>query len=156
MYNNPYLQSYNTQTAKDRIDNQIAQLQQIREQMSQPTTPAINQTFQLAPTTNGMRFANSIEDVNKEIVYVDTPFFSNDLSVVWLKNNKGNIKTFEMKELVPKDEKDIIIDTLQIQINELKEMIKNAKPNNANINESIKDEEPPSVPDVKPSKTKSK
>lgn len=154
MYNNPYL-GFNTQSAKDRIDTQIAQLQSIKEQMSQPT-PAINQTFQLAPGINGIRFANSIDEVNKELVYTDTPFFSNDMSIVWIKNNKGNIKTFELKEIVPKDEKDIIIDTLQLQINELKEMIQNAKSNNADVNESIKDKESTNISDVKPSKNKSK
>ena len=90
MYNNPYMlnQNYNQQSMNERIDNQIAQLQQMKEQMKHQQ-PAINQTFQLAPQQSGMRFANSLDDVNKEMVYVDTPFFSKDMSVVWVKNNKN-------------------------------------------------------------------
>ena len=130
MYTNPYMnyqQGFNQQSMNERIDNQIAQLQQMKEQMkNNQQQPAINQTFQLAPThQGGMKFANSLEDVNREMVYVDTPFFSKDMSVVWIKNNKNEIKTFELKEIVPLDEKDMQIQYLQSQIEELKGMIKN-------------------------------
>lgn len=130
MYQNPYMnyqQGFNQQSMNDRIDNQIAQLQQMKEQMkNNQQQPAINQTFQLAPThSGGMRYANSLEDVNREMVYVDTPFFSKDMSVVWVKNNKNEIKTYELKEIVPLDEKDMQIQYLQSQIEELKGMIKN-------------------------------
>lgn len=130
MYTNPYMnyqQGFNQQSINDKIDNQIAQLQQMKEQMkNNQQQPAINQTFQLAPThQGGMKFANSLEDVNREMVYIDTPFFSKDMSVVWIKNNKNEIKTFELKEIVPLDEKDMQIQYLQSQIEELKGMIKN-------------------------------
>lgn len=128
MYNNPYInyqQSYNQQSINDRIDNQIAQLQQMKEQMKHNQQPAINQTFQLAPQQSGMRYANSLDDVNKEMVYADTPFFSKDMSVVWIKNNKNEIRTYELNEIVPKDAKDMQIEYLQAQIQELKGMIKN-------------------------------
>ena len=129
MYQNPYMnyqQNFNSQSMNERIDNQIAQLQQMKEQMKNNTQPAINQTFQLAPThQGGMRYANTIDEVGKEVVYVDMPFFSKDMSVVWIKNNKGDIKTYELKEIVPMDEKDMQIQYLQSQIEELKGMIKN-------------------------------
>ena len=130
MYTNPYMnyqQGFNQQSINEKIDNQIAQLQQMKEQMkNNQQQPAINQTFQLAPThQGGMKFANSLEDVNREMVYIDTPFFSKDMSVVWIKNNKNEIKTFELKEIVPLDEKDMQIQYLQSQIEELKGMIKN-------------------------------
>lgn len=137
MYNNPYMlnQNYNQQSMNERIDNQIAQLQQMKEQMKHNTQPAINQTFQLAPQQSGMRFANSLDDVNKEMVYVDTPFFSKDMSVVWVKNNKNEIKTYELNEIVPLDEKDLQIQYLQSQIEELKGMMKNeSNTNNSNVN----------------------
>ena len=144
MYGNPYNypQNYNQQSINERIDNQIAQLQQMKEQMKQ--TPAINQTFQLAPQHNGIKYANSFDDVSKETVYVDTPYFSNDMSIVWIKNAKGEIKTYELNEIVAKDEKDIKIDFLMAQIEELKKgMSKNeSKPNisesTTNANESEK------------------
>ena len=106
-----------------------------------------------------MRYANSLEDVNREMVYVDTPFFSKDMSIVWVKNNKNEIKTYELHEIVPKDEKDIKIDFLMAQIEELKKgMIKNES--NGNVNESItntdESEKPADVPDVPKSTKKSK
>lgn len=125
MYNNPYVNNYNQQNINERIDNQIAQLQQMKEQMKHQQPTSINQTFQLAPQQSGMRFANSLDDVNKEMVYTDTPFFSKDMSVLWLKNANGDIKTYELNEIIPKDAKDMQIEYLQAQIEELKGMIKN-------------------------------
>ena len=125
MYNNSYYNPYGQQNLSDRIDTQIAQLTQMKEQMKNQQ-PAINQTFQLAPNgTNTIRYANTIDDVSKEIIYGDTPFFSKDMSVLWIKNTKGQIKTYELNEIIPKDSKDLQIEYLQEQIKELKGMIKN-------------------------------
>ena len=148
MYNNPYQNYYgnslNQQSLAERIDSQIAQLSQMKEQIKNNQQPAINQTFQLAPTNNHtMRFVNTIDDVNKEVVYIDTPFFSKDMSVVWIKNAKGDIKTYELNEIVPKDSKDIQIEYLQSQIEELKGMIENdANVTNANAKQDPTDTEP--------------
>ena len=141
MYNNPYMNPYPTmgqQSFNERIDNQIAQLQQMKEQMkNNQQQPAINQTFQLAPNhQSGMKYANSLDDVNKEMVYVDTPFFSKDMSVVWIKNNKNDIKTYELNEIVPKDSKDLQIEYLQAQIEELKGKIENEF-HNTDVNEQV-------------------
>lgn len=137
MYNNPYMnyqQGFSQQSISDRIDNQIAQLNQMKEQFKNNQQPAINQTFQLAPNgTNTMRYANTIDDVNKEIVYGDTPFFSKDMSVLWIKNTKGNIRSYELNEIIPKDSKDLQIEYLQSQIEELKGMMKNVS-NATNVN----------------------
>lgn len=155
MYNNPFINAYNPQYTKDKIDNEIAKLQQMKDQLNQqPQTPSINQTFQLAPTGYGLRYAKSIDDVNKEMVYAETPFFSNDLSVLWLKNPKGNIKTFELNEIVPKDEKDLIIENLQNQLNEIREEIRNAKPINTNVDEPSENEQSTNVSNNKSSKKK--
>lgn len=127
---NPYMPtSYNPQMTVDKINNQINELERLKSQipqnnLQQPTN--LTQNFQLAPTNNHtMRYANTIEDVNRENVYFDTPFFSKDMSVLWIKNVKGNIKTYELNEIVPKDEKDLQIEYLQSQIYELKGMINN-------------------------------
>ena len=137
MFNNPYIQrGFNQQNMYEQIDNQINQLNQMKEQMKnnqQQTTP-ITQNFQLAPNSHTMRYANTIEDVTKETVYFDTPFFSKDMSVLWIKNAKGDIKTYELNEIVPKDEKDMQIEYLQSQIEELKGMIKNEQ-SNTNVDE---------------------
>ena len=136
MYNNSYLRNYNQQNMYDQIDNQINQLQQMREQMKNNTNqqPAINQTFQLAPSNlGGLRYFNTLDEVDKEVVYSDTPFFSKDMSVLWLKNNKGEIRTYELKEIVPKDSKDLQIEYLQARIDKLEGMIKDEQPT-TNVN----------------------
>ena len=141
MYNNPYIRQYNNmnqQTMYEQIDNQINQLQQMREQIKTNANqqPAINQTFQLAPSgTNTMKYANTIDDVNKEIIFGDTPFFSRDMTVLWIKNTKGNIKSYELNEIIPKDTKDMQIEYLQAQIEELKGMIKNEQFNSNDFTE---------------------
>lgn len=130
MNNNPYVRGYMpnyNQTAYEenlysQIDNQINnlvgmrnQLRNAQQQTQQPQPTAINQTFQLSPNSNGIRYANSIEDVNKETVFFDTPYFSKDFSVMWLKNASGDIKAYELNEIVQKDEKDLEIEFLQSQ-----------------------------------------
>jgi hypothetical protein len=132
-YNQNFNQNYNQQSINERIDNQIAQLQQMKEQMKHNQQPAINQTFQLAPQQSGIKYVNTLDEVNKEMVYTDTPFFSKDMSVVWIKNNKNEIKTYELNEIVPKDAKDMQIEYLQAQIEELKGMINNDA-NVSNVN----------------------
>lgn len=119
MYNNPYMTNV---SLNERIDNEIERLKQMKTQVQQPVP--ITQNFQLAPTHNGIRYANTIDDVKKEIVYFDTPFFSKDLSVLWVKNNKGDIKAYELKEIVQKDDKDIQIEYLMEEIDKLKGMMK--------------------------------
>jgi len=134
MYPNQYnSQNYiaELQNMRERIDKQLQQA----TQPHQPT-PNINQTFQLAPAQSGMKFVSTIDDVNKELVFSDTPFFSKDMSVMWIKNTKGEVKVYELTELVQKDEKDLMIENLQLQINELKKgMMENAKSVSADIDE---------------------
>lgn len=123
MYN--YLNAYNRQADLDRINAQMNELEKIKAQMQQqPMQPNINQTFQLAPTNRDViRYANNIEEVQRDLVMGDTPYFSKDMSVVWIKNTKGEIKAYTLAEIVQKDEKDMQIEYLQAQIEELKGMI---------------------------------
>lgn len=122
---NPYYQIPTRQDNLNMIDEQIAKLNQMKNQINQQPQvqqhqPAINQTFQLAPNSQGgMKFASTMDDVNKEMVFADTPFFSKDLSVVWIKNTKGKIKSYELKEIIEKDEKDLQIEYLTARIEEL-------------------------------------
>ena len=71
-------------------------------------------------------------EVQRDMVIGDTPYFSKDMSVVWIKNTKGEIKTYELNEIIPKDDKDLQIEYLQSQIEELKGMIKNEQFNTNN------------------------
>jgi len=126
MYNNPYINPYNTQANIDRLNEQINNLEKMKAQMQQPQPQPTNltQNFQLAPASRDViRYAGSLEEVQRDMVIGDTPYFSKDMSVVWIKNIKGEIKTYELNEIIPKDEKDIQIEYLKGQIQELKEKI---------------------------------
>lgn len=129
MYGNPYISPYNQQMNIDKLNEQINNLERMKAQMQQPMQQPTNltQNFQIAPTNRDViRYAGSLEEVQRDMVIGDTPFFSKDMSVVWIKNTKGDIKTYELNEIVAKDEKDIQIALLQSQIDELKKgMISN-------------------------------
>ena len=161
--NNPYQRSFNTisqQSMYEQIDNEINNLQQMKERMKNNATqpPAINQTFQLAPTNREiMRYVNSIDDVQRENVIAETPYFSKDLSIVWIKGLNGNIRTFELTEIIPKDDKDIKIEYLEAQIKELKKgMIRNESNTNVDdtTSESIEDEKSSNVSTISKPKGK--
>ena len=137
MYGNSY---YNNQVNLDRINNQINELEKIRNQLQQPIPQPTNltQNFQLTPNVNPLKYATSMNEVKRENVNSDTPFFSKDMSVVWIKNTKGDIKTYELTEIIPKDEKDLKIEYLQLQIEQMKKgMMKDES--NSNIVESDSD-----------------
>ena len=109
---NPMLQY--EQSLKSIIDQANGQLNQLH-------TSPITQNFQLAPTNRDViKYAASMEEVQREQVIGDTPYFSKDMSIVWIKNTRGGIKTYELNEIIPKDEKDLQIELLQTQLNELK------------------------------------
>ena len=148
MYNVPY---YNPQASIDRINSQIAELEKLKQQIpAQPIQPTnLTQNFQLASNSPGMRYADSIDDVEKTVVIGDTPFFSKDMSIVWVKNTQSQIRTYELTEIVQKDDKDLMIESLQIQLDEMKGMIENAKSNDDNADESAKDEKSKNVSNAK-------
>ena len=144
MYGNPYMpQSFNRQEAVDRINAQMNELEKMKQQMQQAIQPQqptnLTQNFQLAPQNRDViKYASSIDEVNRDMVIGDTPYFSKDMSVVWIKNTKGEIKTYELTEIIPKDEKDLRIEYLEAQLEEIKKgMIKNES--NAVVNEPVAD-----------------
>lgn len=133
---------YTPQVSLDRINTQIAELEKMKTQLgNMQQVPIINQTFQQA-SPSVLKYADSIDEVQREMVIGETPYFSKDMSVVWIKSIKGDIKTYELKEVVLKDEKDLMIESLQLQI---KEMMENAKSSSTNDAESIKNEESTSI-----------
>lgn len=155
MYNNMY--PFNPQANVDRINsinNEIANLEMKRTQAMMPQP--ITQNFQMLNSNSVMRFANNLEEVQRDFVITDTPFFSKDMSVLWVKNVKGEINSYELKEMVEKDEKDLKIDYLMAKIEELEKGInKDEKSNGINDNEPTKNEKPTNVSNVKPRKSKS-
>jgi hypothetical protein len=133
MYNNPYNQQNNIDRI-NAINNEIANLEMRRTQAMMPQP--ITQNFQML-NNNSMRYANDIEEVKRDYTINDTPFFSKDMSVLWVKNIKGDIKTYELKELVQKDEKDMLIDALMLQIEDLKkERDRNGQSDNKYVDKS--------------------
>lgn len=159
MYNNPYMNVYNQQMSIDKLNEQINNLEKMRNQLQQPVQQPTNltQNFQLAPTNRDViRYATSIEEVQRDMVLGDTPYFSKDMSIVWIKNTKGDIKTYELNEIIAKDDKDIQIELLQAQINEMKGMIESARSNDEYINEPIKSEKSTNVSNVRTSTKKTK
>lgn len=126
MIGNPY-GGFNMQPSVDRINEQINQLEAMKKQIQQPPAQPTNltQNFQIAPTNRDViRYASTMEEVQRDLVIGDTPYFSRDMAVVWIKNTKGEIKTYELTEIIAKDEKDIKIELLQSQLEELRKEIR--------------------------------
>lgn len=158
MYGNPYFnqQAYQQDliNMRDRLDKQIQQAQ--AQQMNNNQPPAINQTFQLSPNQgNHIKYAETEEDVSKELVFADTLFVNRAYSKMWLKNASGEIKEYELKEVIKKDEKDLQIASLMAKIEELeKEMKNNERTSNddANVNVTTSNKKSTNGSNDKPSK----
>lgn len=153
MYGNNQYYMQDLQSMRDRIDQQIRQMQQFQQpQMQQPT--AINQTFQLAPNQNTNeldgKYANNIEEVKNTLALKNTLFIDKENKNLWIKNADGTIKTYTLTEVVELDEKDKQILTLQQQLEEMKGMILNAKQSdNANVVQPITNTKPTDVSTTK-------
>ena len=142
MYNyNPYQQyNYNNnnyinelQQMRDKIDKQIQQAQQPQPQ--QPIIPnqqpSVTQNFQLAPASNTnseieARYAESIEEVKNTFVMKTGIFITKDCSTLWIKNVSGDIKAYKLEEIKQLDEKDMQIQQLQDELNNMKILMSNA------------------------------
>ena len=156
MFNAPLMNNYNPQGALDRINSQMAELERMKMQLQQPLPQPTNltQNFQLSPNNSVIKYADSIEEVKKDIVLGDTPFFSKDMSIVWIKSNKGEIKTYSLAEIIEKDEKDLQIEFLQAQIEELKKGMNTYESSDEYVDGTITSEEPSSVETVRRTKKK--
>lgn len=141
MITNPYIAGYNPQNAIDRINNQIAELEKMKQQLPQQPIPQptnLTQNFQLAPTNREViKYANSIDEVQRDIVIGDTPYFSKDMSIVWIKGVSGEIKAYELNEIIEKDAKDLQIEYLTDELNKLKGLIKNESINANDITKQV-------------------
>lgn len=133
MYPNYYIQDL--QGMKDRIDNQIKQIQQ-QNQVQQPQP--ITQNFQLAPNPSNneleSKYANSIDEVKNTFVIKTGVFINKDFSTLWIKDVTGKIRTFSTQEIIEMDEKDKEIYELKRQLSELKGALNER--NSINVDES--------------------
>jgi len=118
------------QNMKERIDKQMQQMQQLNQnQMQQQPVPTnLTQTFQLAPQINSnselqCQYADNIEQVKGIFVMKTGVFLNKELNTLWIKNTNGDIRTFELNEIIPQDPKDIEINNLKKELQRMKEMI---------------------------------
>ena len=139
-YQNNQYYMQDLQNMKDRIDNQMKQMQQFNQnQMQQQPIPQINQSFQLAPNPSSneleSKYVNNIDEVKGIFVMKTGVFLNKDLNTLWIKNTNGDIRTFELNEIIETDPKDKEIAMLKKQIEEMKEMIVSE----SNVNNSDND-----------------
>lgn len=131
-----YLPSYNSQfymqdlqNMKDRIDNQMRQLQQQNQITSQQLQqPQIQQTFQLSNPNSNLsdfdgKYVENVEEVKNTLTLKNTLFMTKDLNNLWIKDASGNIRAFSLSEIVQRDEKDIEIDNLKKELSEMKAFV---------------------------------
>lgn len=134
-YNN---QIYNFDRQIQEKRSEIAELekQKIQAQFAQPTI--LNQTIQAGPQASGIRYAESIDEVKREMIFLDTLFVNRAFTNMWYKKPNGETKTYLLEEFIPKDEKDIRIESLENEIRKLKEQRENesSRSNNSGAAES--------------------
>lgn len=128
--NQIYMQNMqDLQNMREKIDRQMQQMQQLNQnQMQQQPTPTnLTQNFQLAPnpTNNELesKYANNIDEVRNTFVMKTGVFVNKDFTSMWVKTTDGNIKTYELNEVIQQDPKDIEINNLKKELQRMKEMI---------------------------------
>lgn len=143
--NQIYMQNMqDLQNMREKIDNQMRQMQQLNQnQMQQQPVPNVTQNFQLAPNPNNneleSKYVNNIDEVKGIFVMKTGVFLNKELNTLWIKNTNGDIRTFELNEIIPQDPKDTEILMLKKQIEEMKEMIANeSNVDNSNIDGELK------------------
>lgn len=130
------------QSLKNIINQANGQLQQLQNQPQMPMQqPQIHQNFQLAPNLNTSelesKYANSIEEVKNTFVIKTGIFVNKELNTLWIKNTNGDIRTFELNEIIRTDPKDEEINNLRQELQRMKEMIANESDvNNTDHDES--------------------
>lgn len=144
--NQYYMQNMqDLQNMRDKIDRQMQQVQQMNQNQmqQQPQIPQVNQTFQLAPnpTNNELesKYVNNIDEVKGIFVMKTGVFLNKELNTLWIKNTNGDIRTFELSEIIPQDPKDIEINNLKKELQRMREMINygnESDVNNSDFNES--------------------
>ena len=135
------------QNMKEKIDRQMQQMQQLNQnQMQQQPTPTnLTQNFQLAPNpiNNELesKYANNIDEVRNTFVMKTGIFVNKDFTSMWVKTTDGNIKTYELNEVIQQDPKDVEINNLKQEIQRMREMINYANKSDVdNTNDDGADE----------------
>lgn len=140
----PYFQNnqfymQDLQNMREKIDRQMQQLQQQNQMTQQPMQQPTNltQNFQLAPNPSNneleSKYVNNIDEVRNTFVMKTGVFLNKELNTLWIKNTNGDIRTFELNELVEIDPKDREITMLKKELERMKEMISNESNGNSTI-----------------------
>lgn len=131
--NQYYLQNMqNLQDMKDRIENQMKQIQQSQMQMQQPVPQPTNltQNFQITPTSTNAemqaKYVSNVDEVKNTFVMSVGVFVNKELDTLWFKNVNGEIRTFSLNEIIEQDPKDLEIQRLKQELEEMKGMVGNA------------------------------
>ena len=136
--NQIYMQNMqDLQNMREKIDRQMQQMQQLNQnQMQQQPVPNVTQNFQLAPnpTNNELesKYANNIDEVRNTFVMKTGVFVNKDFTSMWVKTTDGNIKTYELNEVIQQDPKDVEINNLKQEIQKMREMINYGNESNVN------------------------
>ena len=114
----------------NQANGQLQQLQQMQNPMQIPQQPTnLTQNFQLAPNSNNnnneleSKYAEDIDEVKGIFVMKTGVFLNKELNTLWIKNTNGDIRTFELNEIIPQDPKDIEINNLKLELQKMREMI---------------------------------
>lgn len=143
--NNPmYMQNLQSlQDMRDRIDSQIRNYQQnqVQQQQVPQPQPQIHQSFQLAPQSSfseiQAKYVSDINDVKNTFVMSLGMFLNKEMTTLWLKNINGEIRTFNLNEIIEQDPKDVEINNLKQEIQRMREMINYG--NESNVDNSNND-----------------
>lgn len=128
---NPYNPNYimqEWQNMKDKIDRNMQNYQQVQNQFMQPQQQApITQNFQIAPQTNPSElqsaYVNNVDEVKNIFMTKNGIFVNKELTSAWFKDTEGKIKTYSLIEVIEKDEKDIEIERLKDEINQMRTLL---------------------------------
>ena len=126
--NQLYMQNMqDLQNMREKIDRQMQQMQQLNQMQQQPTPTNLTQNFQLAPNPSNneleSKYVNNIDEVKNTFVMKTGVFLNKELNTLWIKNTNGDIRTFELNEIIPQDPKDIEINNLKKELQRMREMI---------------------------------
>lgn len=119
---NPQTLDIDRQIQEER--NKMAELERRKMQLMYGQPTILNQTIQTGSQASGVRYAESIDEVKREMIFMDTLFVNRAFTNMWYKTPTGGIRTYILEEFIPKDEKDIKIEKLENEIKELKEQRK--------------------------------
>lgn len=123
---NVYLQDM--KAMRERLDKTIKNYEQNPNPYMQPQQAPITQNFQIAPQNNNPNdlqssYVNNIDEVKNIFMTKNGIFVNKDFTSLWFKDTEGKIRTFALTEVVEKDEKDIEIDNLKKQVEDMKVLI---------------------------------